>query len=162
MRLYVIRHGKAERDSATGRDEDRPLKPKGIRQSQWLGEQLAAAGKHKPELIVSSPLARAVDTARAVHQAVRCPLEFADALSTHSTASEILKLVESKRAIGSLVIVGHNPLLEELIAAIISSGSAEPPVMQTGAAAVIDLKNGASLIASGKLVAMLREPGDGD
>lgn len=162
MRLYVIRHGKAERDSATGRDEDRPLKPKGIRQSQWLGEQLAAAGKQKPELIVASPLARAVDTARAIHQAVRCPLEFADALSTHSTTSEILKLIERKRSIGSLVIVGHNPLLEEVVAAIIANGSAEPPVMQTGAAAVIDIKANASLLAGGKLVAMLREPGEGD
>lgn len=38
MKLHLIRHGKTQQDSVTGKDFDRDLLPKGMKQSLQLGE----------------------------------------------------------------------------------------------------------------------------
>ena len=43
-RLILLRHGKAEPDSASGDDFDRRLAPRGVRKSAAMGAQLADTG----------------------------------------------------------------------------------------------------------------------
>ncbi len=65
MRLFLVRHGETEsnrQNLALGRD-DIPLNERGLQQAERVGEALA----HEPlAAVYSSPLQRALDTARAV------------------------------------------------------------------------------------------------
>ena len=78
-RLWIIRHGQSAgnvaRDAAhqaaldriaiTGRDVDVPLSPLGEEQAQALGTWFAQGGEaERPDIILSSPYARALQTAR--------------------------------------------------------------------------------------------------
>lgn len=163
MRLYLVRHGKAERDSPTGRDEDRPLRPRGIRQAQWLGEALGAQGaKHRPAIILSSPLVRALDTARILHQALRVPLETSNALATSADEHAVLRLVQERQTVPTLVLVGHNPTLEHAAAMLLQANSGPAPVLRTGEALAIDFKKNSALLGDGRLAASLRFDDDED
>src|SRR4051812_9306069 len=65
MKLYVMRHGPAEDSSASGRDADRVLTVAG-RERVRLVAQALMDGAEYPFTIVSSPLARALESAEIV------------------------------------------------------------------------------------------------
>ena len=60
-RLILFRHAKAERDSESGDDFDRPLAPRGRSEAKAMGEQLAALG-FRPDLVLISPALRTRET----------------------------------------------------------------------------------------------------
>ena len=122
MVLYVIRHGKAHPDSPTGRDRDRALKPKGYRQAAYLGQALRER-EDRPTLIVTSTFRRAHETAERINDDLGA--EF---------VSDTRLCVDEHTDHGALCIVGHNPQLEYLCAAL-SGGIGAPPVrVRTGEA----------------------------
>lgn len=149
-RLYIVRHGKADQDSPTGMDRDRPLLPRGVEQARWLGERLATADA-RPALIITSPYARAIETARLIQAALDCPLDTETSLQTGRRASEAAKEVERRAADGPLVVVGHNPQLEDLIELL----TGREVIMRTGQAAVVDL-DAPAVTGAGRLVECLR------
>ncbi len=162
MRVYLIRHGKAERDAPTGRDDDRPLKPRGIRQATWLGETIAKL-KKKPGVLLSSPLVRALDTARILGLALNLDLDVRDELSTRHNVNDLLKLLitkSSEHAPRAVAIVGHNPTLE-IAASALLGGASNPIVLRTGEALVIDIDDFAKL-GTGTLHKRLRCDEDDD
>jgi phosphohistidine phosphatase len=139
MRLYLVRHGKAERDSATGRDEDRTLTDRGERQADWLGLTLARlpAGE-RPRVIFTSPAVRARETARRIH--ARAGGEFREdpALRLGAPPDETLALVErAALTLGAAAFVGHNPVMEAL-ALLLPRDAPEGQDMKTGQAVVLD------------------------
>ena len=69
-RLILMRHGRAEPDSATGDDFDRALVPGGVRQAQVAGATLADMG-FRPDIALVSPAVRAVQTAGLIARAQR-------------------------------------------------------------------------------------------
>lgn len=156
MRVYIVRHGKAERDSPTGRDDDRPLKPRGIEQARWLGEALAAS-KRPPGIVLSSPLARAIDTARAIHARVGCPLEVFDQLSGGHDVAGVIDLVGAHASAKALAVVGHNPQLSLVAAALIDPESGAAAELRTGECYAIDFDDeGVVRIGAGRLRRRLR------
>ncbi len=145
MRLYLIRHGKAERDSDTGRDEDRRLAPRGERQAVWLGETLGA-GELPPVRIVASPAARAARTAVLIADVLGLEVETSDEVGLGSRASWVVGLVgliAEAAETGSLAIVGHNPTLSIVAGTLVGGvgcvGGAGQIELRTGEAAVLDL-----------------------
>ncbi len=159
MRLYLIRHGKAEADSDTGRDEDRPLKQRGVRQATRLGKHLGSNG-HKPKLILSSGLVRAEQTADILAESLNAERVIEPVLGLGHRASDVVEILEQlqrQRQADALIIVGHNPQLEHLVAVLTEGPTAKPVRMRTGQCAVLDVPNsGTPLLGSGKLVEMLR------
>jgi phosphohistidine phosphatase len=144
LRLLVIRHGKAERDAPSGRDEDRTLKPRGERQAVFLGDFFLQ--QHVlPALILHSPLVRAVQTARTIHARCKSPLQEAAALATGEPVKGVLHLVSTYRAMGTLAIVGHNPQLEALVAAMVPDIDEYDVQLSTGECLVIDIAPGLEL-----------------
>ncbi|MEA2298154.1 MAG: 2,3-bisphosphoglycerate-dependent phosphoglycerate mutase [Solirubrobacteraceae bacterium] len=79
-RLYVVRHGQTESSArhAYSGHADVPLTPVGRDQARRAGERLAGAGV---ELIVSSPLSRARDTAAAIAAATGAPMQVDERLT---------------------------------------------------------------------------------
>ncbi len=117
--LTLIRHGKAEKDSLSGKDEDRQLKPRGVKQAHFLGETLAALpAERRPEIILASPVTRAAETARIIAQLSRIPLRFHHQISTSSNHHDVMELLLDQLAGDRhrrVAIVGHNPTLEDLV-----------------------------------------------
>lgn len=120
MRLYVVRHGKAEKDAPTGRDDQRPLAPKGREQAQYLATQLKAGKRpleHKPKVILSSTAIRAADTARLIAEVMGMKVTFEEALSPESETSDVYSLIIGLvKHTESALVVGHNPALEKIVA----------------------------------------------
>ncbi|MFM9997012.1 MAG: SixA phosphatase family protein [Phycisphaerales bacterium] len=147
MRLYIVRHGKAERDSASGLDRDRALRPRGERQARWLADQWAQAlPGERPGLVLSSGYVRAMETAKIIVGVLACPLIHARELEIGHSAAAAAELVARRAGASAgrtpLVLVGHNPQLEHLLALLVTLPGGEAPAMRTGEAAVLELPEG--------------------
>lgn len=123
-RLILLRHGKAERDSASGDDFDRKLAPRGVRESAAMAETLADLGLI-PDIVLVSPAARTQETWAA------CEAAFPKA---HARVENELYLAEERvvrrlaEAAGqhsaTVMVVSHNPGLQDLTIRLLSEGSA--------------------------------------
>jgi phosphohistidine phosphatase len=166
MRIYVIRHGKAEADSPTGRDADRPLKPRGVRQAKFLGEQLATIDR-PPAAIITSGFARAIHTATVIQAGLNCRLDTARGLECDRPVGDAIEVIREQAELGvkTLAIVGHNPQLSELLATLLPPGSArgasDDLIMKTGECVAIECRV-AQPYGSGRIVARLRLEEDDD
>ncbi|VAX39172.1 hypothetical protein MNBD_PLANCTO03-609, partial [hydrothermal vent metagenome] len=104
MRLYLIRHGKARRQSPTGLDEDRSLAARGREQAAWLGAELRE-GENPPERLLSSPAARALETAGLLGEGLGLEVEVEERLSLRTTASAVVELIGSLEGVGAVALV---------------------------------------------------------
>ena len=112
--LTLFRHAKTERDSTSGRDFDRRLIERGQNDSRLMGEELRALGLEF-DLVLSSPAARAAETAELAGLTPRFDERIYDAAS-----SELLAIVQSAdNDTDRLAIVGHNPGFERLASRLI-------------------------------------------
>jgi phosphohistidine phosphatase len=119
MKLYVMRHGTAEDESADGRDATRALTGAGRERVRDVARKLSIEGE-APKLIVSSPLVRALQTAEIVHAhaKVESPLEVNLSFAPHGDALAFVR--EAARAGRKRVmVVGHEPDLSILVASLI-------------------------------------------
>jgi phosphohistidine phosphatase len=123
-RLILFRHGKAEPDSASGDDFDRRLAPRGARESAEMAAHLADLG-FMPELVLASPSARTRDTweaASGVFPAAQ--VRFEDPLY-HADSGTIRQVaLAAGDACRTLMVVGHNPGLQELTIQLLQEGGA--------------------------------------
>lgn len=152
MRLYIIRHGKAEPESRTGLDKDRVLTPVGRRQAEWLGAHLAASG-HAPARIVVSPFARADETARLVSAPVGAQVTHDRRLIVDAPTSGVLELIADHAEAVSLAIVGHNPQLERLCGMM---SRQEYFAMATGMCCAFDIGDATDAVGSARFIEVLR------
>lgn len=167
MQVIIVRHGKAERQSASGRDGDRVLASRGHEQAKYLA---GALGKEAPRagLILSSSLCRAIQTARAVLEGLAedAVLQVERALEPGHGVEEVVRVIGRERDGGraALVLVGHNPQLEELVWTLV--GGPEGHIqMRTGEAAALRAPEqaGSALQGACRVERMLRlDVGEGD
>lgn len=131
MDLYLMRHGIAE-DPGTGgitRDRDRPLTARGARRVRRVAETLLELDV-VPDLVLSSPFARARETAEIVVDVLGIAKRLE--LSSHlAIPADSLKLIQHVNGLrpepGSVLLVGHEPHLGELTA-LLTTGRAESAV----------------------------------
>lgn len=123
MRVFILRHGKAEKDSPTGRDFDRELAPRGREQADHVGLALKAGsggvrGVRPPGIILASRAVRARTTAEIVGERLALSVEFAEELLVDEPVGPVVELVQSRAATtpAGVMLVGHNPQLESLVA----------------------------------------------
>ena len=116
--LLVLRHAKSSWNDTALDDHERPLNKRGRRDGPRMGE-LVREHRLTPDIIVSSDAVRARQTAEAVAEAARYAGEILlDRLLYIASPPDILAVLrmvrETKAA--TVMIVGHNPGLEELVA----------------------------------------------
>jgi phosphohistidine phosphatase len=99
--VHLLRHGDAEK--ATGDDAARRLTPKGERQAQAAGRALRALNG-KVDACLTSPKARAVDTARLACVALDLEPEISEELRGGPFDSSTLAAGR-----GDVLLVGHEP-----------------------------------------------------
>jgi phosphohistidine phosphatase SixA len=119
MRLFLVRHAHSDPGEP---DELRPLSARGRVEAREVGERLAGV---EPELVVSSPLLRARETAAAIAQAAGSPLRIDERLAPGATADDLLAVVGGTEA--SVVAVGHQPDCSEIAVALSGRDPGFPP-----------------------------------
>jgi phosphohistidine phosphatase len=115
--LLVLRHAKSSWSDSALDDHERPLSKRGRRDGPRMGQLVRESGLI-PDLVVSSDAVRARLTAEAVVEAARYAGELLlDQRLYMASAADILALLRKmpERA-ETVMIVGHNPGLEELVA----------------------------------------------
>jgi phosphohistidine phosphatase len=140
MRLYVMRHGPADDHSPTGRDFDRALTPPGREIVTRVARALQSALGGGPLRVLSSPLRRARETAEVVASVLASipMVEIHDDLA--ADAEVPLGLVGALREAGSdALLVGHQPVVEELVRVLIHpSRPSFPGGFRTATIVVLD------------------------
>jgi phosphohistidine phosphatase len=116
-RLLLMRHAKSSWDDASLADFDRPLAPRGREAAPRMGREMARRG-WLPELALVSPAARTRQTwdLVAAELAAPPPAHFPDTLYDASTESILAEVQQTPETVKTLLVLGHNPGLEELAA----------------------------------------------
>lgn len=149
--LYLIRHAIAdERGPKWPDDTKRPLTRAGIAKMRRAAKGIVAAGM-KVDLVLSSPLIRARQTAEIVAGAFKRPPKIVEAkeLAPDQSAETVAKLLASHRQTRQLALVGHEPDLGQLAAWLI--GAPRPIPFKKGGVARIEIHD-AAVRGGGRLV----------
>lgn len=117
MRLYLLRHADAAPYAAS--DRERELTPKGDEQARVVGE-FCRRQAIRPELILTSPFRRTVQTAALVAAALGDgqPREAAFLASGMEPETALVELRAYER-LASVMLVGHQPDLGMLAASLL-------------------------------------------
>jgi phosphohistidine phosphatase len=123
MILYILRHGIAEDAPASGDDGARKLTERGREKMRRIAAGMRTSGL-KFEVILTSPLARATETAEIVAAAyANTPTpQVVPALATGVSPAEVVTALKPFARHDHVMIVGHEPQLSSL-AALMLTGS---------------------------------------
>jgi phosphohistidine phosphatase len=123
MEIYILRHGIAVERGTPGykKDSDRPLTKEGIEKMHQIAESILAMDL-KFDLILSSPLVRAEQTARIVADELDEEVTFTDHLSPDGNALELVREINDEKP-QRVLLVGHEPDLSHLISLLVSGNT---------------------------------------
>ena len=126
MILYVVRHALAE-DAAAGGDEARHLTEVGRQRTLKAAARMRALGLEF-DLILTSPLARAVETAEIIAAAYDAGLtsRVLPELATGIAPADAVAALAPHGRNDSVMIVGHEPQLSALVSILLTG---EPDVI---------------------------------
>ena len=114
-RLLVLRHAKAERDSDSGKDFDRPLARRGWKDAGEVGRAMRKRGLH-PDAIIASPAKRVVETLAALAEGYGSLGADYDRRVFNASPETLLDVVrQADDGAQTLMLVGHNPGLHLLL-----------------------------------------------
>ncbi|HEX8558159.1 MAG TPA: histidine phosphatase family protein [Pyrinomonadaceae bacterium] len=135
--LYLLRHAKSGWNVPGLRDFDRPLNARGREEAPLVGRFLRER-KLRVDLIISSPAERARQTAALVKEAAGLSAELLyDERIYEADAARLLEVVtRAGETADALLLVGHNPGMEELLLLLTGAGRQ----MQTAALACVALE----------------------
>lgn len=154
MQIYIIRHGKAldYRDPRATSDEIRWLVDEGRDEVSTMAALLARLGV-RPDLVLSSPLVRARETAEIVADGlgVATPVMLCDELAPGGSTAGVLDEIVSQGRLRKVVAAGHMPGVSELAGYLIHGDTGSGFGFQTGAIARIELPDDHLAPGAGRL-----------
>lgn len=134
MRIYLLRHATAEPRAPEGGDSPtRRLVAKGKRQCRDVGALLARM-RLWFDLVVSSPYARALQTAEGSLRSagLRSPIQREPRLAPDATVDEAVEALCDHRGLTRVLAVGHEPLLSLVAARLVGAPSAAIVLKKAG------------------------------
>jgi phosphohistidine phosphatase len=152
VKLYFLRHGEAgNREDWRGDDNLRPLTKDGIKKMQREAETIAKLDLDL-DLILTSPLVRAKQTAEIV--ATELDLEDRliedDDLGLDFNFERLRAIIASRRDAQAIMLVGHEPSMSQTLGQLVGVGKIE---LKKGALAGVKLVSSSS--ASGELICLV-------
>jgi phosphohistidine phosphatase len=119
FRVYLMRHARSGWAEPGGRDFDRALDDHGYAEAEIVASR-AADQMDRPDLVLSSTALRCRQTAQAVQRAFGedTEMQYVDELYNGSLETYLSVLAGQKQA-RSLMLIGHNPTLEEVLESMI-------------------------------------------
>lgn len=141
MMLYIMRHGLAEQPTPKGDDAARHLTAEGADKIRKAAAGLRAAG-FTFEMILTSPIMRAMETAKIVASEFEGlkPRTLAE-LTTGASPAGVLDALSKLQLPESVIAVGHEPTLSRL-ASLLLTGSSESMEIRLKPGGVIALEFG--------------------
>jgi phosphohistidine phosphatase len=135
--LLLLRHAKSSWKDTELRDFDRPLNQRGLKAAPLIGKFMRKR-KIIPDLIISSPAVRARTTAALVVEngLLQTELRYDERIYEADVETLLKVITQIDETAGTVVIVGHNPGLQELLKAL----TGEEHEFPTAALAQISLK----------------------
>ena len=114
--LSLLRHAKSSWDDPVERDFDRPLNGRGHRAARRMGEWLRESGQTF-DMVTASPALRIRQTIEGVEAGLGAKLKPAfDKRIYMASAASLFELIqEAPGEVGHLLLIGHNPGLEDLL-----------------------------------------------
>jgi phosphohistidine phosphatase len=134
MELYFLRHGIAEGRSPDGTDAARRLTAEGLAKLEASEPGLRRL-RVRPEVLLTSPLVRARQTAEIVGRLLDVAPEVAEALAPGCDCERLLALLAERPRAERVMVVGHEPDFSQMIGAL-TGGRVE---MKKGALACVEL-----------------------
>jgi phosphohistidine phosphatase len=120
--LYLLRHAKSSWENPTLLDRERPLAPRGRRDGKLIAEH-ARRAHVSPELVLCSSAARTRETLDLVRPALTSSsVMFEDELYGASSAGLLARLHLVPDEVESVLLIGHNPGLQQLAVDLASAG----------------------------------------
>jgi phosphohistidine phosphatase SixA len=119
VRLIVVRHAHAKPGDP---DSLRPLSDRGRKEARALAKRL---GEARPEIVLTSPLLRARETAIAIAKKSGAELRIDDRLAPGATADDVIAAIGDAEA--TVVTVGHQPDCSEITLALAGVDPGFPP-----------------------------------
>ena len=156
--LLILRHAKSSWDNPALDDHERPLNARGERDAPRMG-QLAREKGLRAELVISSDAVRARLTAEAMAQATGYNGQILlDPRLYHASAADILAVLRSAvdNNVATVMIVGHNPGLEDLVARLTGDPEGLPTAALAQIALPIDRWSDVTASTRGTLVGLWR------
>ena len=124
-RLLLLRHAKTERAEPGARDRDRKLTKRGRTDAPVIGAYMDRHGL-VPDLVLVSPATRAKETWTLLAKAfAKEPPATRDERIYNAGADQLVGIIAETRDARSLLVVGHNPGLQDLAVRLIASGDIE-------------------------------------
>jgi phosphohistidine phosphatase len=139
MQLYIVRHGIAidREDPKSPSDPERFLTAEGLRKTRDVARGFASL-KISPDVFLSSPYVRAMQTAEIFAEALKFPKSKIKRtellLPGAEPAGFFRELQRTSRSEESVVCFGHAPQLDELIAFALGSKKDLTQMKKAGAA----------------------------
>jgi phosphohistidine phosphatase len=122
--LYLLRHAKSSWVEPTPSDHERPLAPRGRRDAGRIADHLVRLGI-EPELVLCSSAERARATLELLRPALGpTPTVRLEANLYGASPGKLLERIRAlPEAVTSVMLVGHNPGLQQLALVLASTGA---------------------------------------
>ncbi len=149
MLIYFLRHANAgQRRKNLTQDEKRPLDNEGIEQCRYIGRLLAALDVH-PDLIISSPLKRATQTASLVGNELgyEQKIQVEPVLRPGASFEAFRDLLRHCESLDSIIVVGHNPAMSRFLSLLVTGGAVDRSIeMKKGSVARVEYNSKRSVL----------------
>ncbi len=121
--IYLLRHAKSSWDEPELLDHERPLAKRGRKAVVLLREHFRDSGV-APDLVLCSSAVRAMQTLEGVREGLppQARVEVEAGLYAAGAGSLLERLRSLPDEVGSVMLVGHNPGLEDLAAELMGGG----------------------------------------
>lgn len=137
QKLILLRHAEAHAIETSGDDHERALSKRGEDEARAAGGWLAAHGV-APDRVLCSPALRTDQTARLVlKQLANAPAPHTSGEIYDATPGELLALLDQHNDAHTLMLVGHNPGVERLVALMVEGCSDQFRGMPPGGLAIL-------------------------
>jgi phosphohistidine phosphatase len=120
--LYLLRHAKSSWDDPGLEDHERPLAPRGRRDAKRIAAHLRRLDR-RPELVLCSSAVRTRETLELLRPAIdTSTVRVEETLYAASSDELLARIRRVPDAVASVMLVGHNPGLQELALDLASAG----------------------------------------
>ena len=140
-RIFLLRHAEAAQAQPGERDFDRALNDNGFAQAEIVADRAADKG-YRPDIVISSTALRCRQTTDAFKRATGATteVEYVDGLYEASQTT-YLEILSAQTADNSIMMVGHNPIISQVLEALIGHDAMQkslPGGFPTAGFAVLD------------------------
>jgi phosphohistidine phosphatase len=142
--LILLRHAHAEPATPGQADLDRPLSPVGLAEAEAAGKWMKE-NNLLPDCVLCSPSRRTRETLEAVLATIGYVEKRLEDRIYEATPGTLAALVDERRDLDRVLIVGHNPGLERLVALMTEGTSSDYRGMPPAALAVLGFPREAAI-----------------